>query len=102
MKNSDFEIPLHNLFKEKLATFDILDTKITMPSSEFRRICTELYATSNVVHIKIDKNYAKFNIDAEKKGRVFKIESNPALNYTIEKKRMINLIFNLRFLNMFV
>lgn len=101
MKNFDFEIPLNNLWKEKFAFFNSLDTKITMPSSEFRRICKELSAASNEVHIKIDKNYAKFYIDDENNGRAFTIESNPSLNYRIENKSMLNLTFSLQFLNMF-
>jgi proliferating cell nuclear antigen len=76
-----------------------------MPSSEFSRICRELYAINETVNIEVDKNYIKFYVNNENIGGGFTLESNDSdiadLQCKIETDSVVNLAFALRYLNMF-
>ena len=76
-----------------------------MSSSEFSRICRELYAINETVNIEVDKGYIKFHVNNESIGGGFTLESNdsdnPDLYCKIETKSEVNLAFALRYLNMF-
>ena len=60
-----------------------------MSSSEFSRICRELYAINETVNIEADKNYIKFYVNNETIGGGFTLLSNDSENA------------DLRYLNMF-
>ena len=76
-----------------------------MSSSEFSRICRELYAINETVNIEADKNYIKFYVNNENIGGGFTLESNDSdnmdLQCKIETDSVVNLAFALRYLNMF-
>ena len=76
-----------------------------MSSSEFSRICKELYAINETVNIEADKNYIKFYVNNENIGGGFTLESNDSENVEfqckIETDSVVNLAFALRYLNMF-
>ena len=77
-----------------------------MSSSEFSRICRELYAINETVNIEVDKNYIKFYVNNESIGGGFTLESNDSENEDLQCKietegNVINLAFALRYLNMF-
>jgi proliferating cell nuclear antigen len=105
-KSCEFEISLITIDSEHLG---IPDTKysslITMSSSEFSRICRELYAINETVNIEADKNYIKFYVNNENIGGGFTLESNDSdssdLQCKIETETVVNLAFALRYLNMF-
>ena len=105
-KSCEFEISLITIDTEHLG---IPDTKysslITMSSSEFSRICRELYAINETVNIEADKNYIKFYVNNENIGGGFTLESNDSdnmdLQCKIETDSVVNLAFALRYLNMF-
>lgn len=87
----------------------IPDTKysslITMSSTEFTRICRELYAINETVNIEAEKNYIKFFVNNETIGGGFTIEANDSSNLDeqciIKTDNNVNLAFALRYLNMF-
>ena len=87
----------------------IPDTKysslITMSSSEFSRICRELYSINETVNIQADNNFVKFYVNNENIGGGFSLESNdsdnPELQCKIETDTNVDLAFALRYLNMF-
>ena len=76
-----------------------------MSSSEFSRICRELYSINETVNIEADKNYIKFYVNNENIGGGFTLESNDSdnteLQCKIETDNVVNLAFALRYLNMF-
>ena len=76
-----------------------------MSSSEFSRICRELYAINETINIKADKNYIKFYVNNETIGGGFTLLSNDSENADlyckIETNSVVNLAFALRYLNMF-
>ncbi len=47
-----------------------------MSSSEFTRICRELYQLSETVMIETNKNYIKFSVSGEVVGGTIKIDAN--------------------------
>ena len=47
---------------------------ITMSSSEFTRICRELYSLNETVNIETSKNSIKFSVNSENVGGSIKIE----------------------------
>jgi proliferating cell nuclear antigen len=77
-----------------------------MSSSEFTRICRELYQLAETVIIETNKTFIKFSVSSEVVGGSIKIDSN---NDSCEKDEMtsinveepVNLAFALRYLNMF-
>ena len=105
-KGADFELSLITIDTEHLG---IPDTKyssfITMSSSEFARICRELYAINETVNIEADGNCVKFYVNNENIGGGFTLEANdsenPELQCKIETDTNVNLAFALRYLNMF-
>ena len=77
-----------------------------MSSSEFSRICRELYAINETVNIEVDKNYIKFYVNNENIGGGFTLEANDSESEDLQCKietegNNINLAFALRYLNMF-
>jgi proliferating cell nuclear antigen len=49
---------------------------VTMSSSEFTRICRELYQLSETVMIETNKNHIKFSVSGEVVGGSIKIDAN--------------------------
>jgi proliferating cell nuclear antigen len=47
-----------------------------MSSSEFTRICRELYQLSETVSIETNKNYIRFSVNGEVVGGTIKIDAN--------------------------
>ena len=76
-----------------------------MSSSEFARICRELYAINETVNIEADENCVKFYVNNENIGGGFTLEKNdsdnPEIQCKIETDTNVNLAFALRYLNMF-
>ena len=76
-----------------------------MSSSEFSRICRELYAINETVNIEADQTCVKFYVNNENIGGGFTLEANesdnPELQCKIETDTNVNLAFALRYLNMF-
>ena len=76
-----------------------------MSSSEFSRICRELYSINETVNIEADKNYIKFYVNNENIGGGCTLQSNDSdnvdLQCKIETDSVVNLAFSLRYLNMF-
>lgn len=87
----------------------IPDTKytslVTMSSTEFARICRELYAINETVIIETTKDYIKFDVNNTNIGGGFKIEKNDTTEIEeqciIANETDVNLSFALRYLNMF-
>ena len=78
---------------------------ITFSSSEFTRICRELYSLNETVNIETSKNSIKFSVNSENIGGSIKIEENDSSNQdeqcNIQVEETVNLAFALRYLNMF-
>ena len=78
---------------------------VTMSSSEFTRICRELYSLNETVNIETTKNSIKFSVNSENIGGSIKIEENDSGNQdeqcNIQVEETVNLAFALRYLNMF-
>ena len=78
---------------------------ITFSSSEFTRICRELYSLNETVNIETSKNSIKFSVNSENVGGSIKIEENDSNNTDeqciIQVDETVNLAFALRYLNMF-
>ena len=76
-----------------------------MSSSEFSRICRELYAINETVNIEADSEYIKFSVNNENIGGGFTLEKNDSdnldLQCKIETDTNVKLSFALRYLNMF-
>ena len=53
---------------------------ITFSSSEFTRICRELYSLNETVNIETSKNSIKFSVNSENVGGSIKIEENDSNN----------------------
>lgn len=78
---------------------------VTMSSSEFTRICRELYSLNETVNIETTKDSIKFSVNSENIGGSIKIEENDSSNQdeqcNIQVEETVNLAFALRYLNMF-
>ncbi len=76
-----------------------------MSSSEFTRICRELYSLNETVNIETTKDSIKFSVNSENIGGSIKIEENDSSNQdeqcNIQVEETVNLAFALRYLNMF-
>ena len=77
-----------------------------MSSSEFTRICRELYSLNETVNIEATKNVIKFGVNSESVGGMIKIEENDSDNLDEQtfinvEDEGVNLAFALRYLNMF-
>lgn len=76
-KVSDFTLSLITIDSEHLGIPDTqYGSVITMSSSEFTRICRELYQLSETVVIETSKTYVKFLVSGEVVGGTIKIEAN--------------------------
>jgi proliferating cell nuclear antigen len=80
-------------------------SEITMSSSEFTRICRELYQLSESVSIETNKQFVKFSVTSEVVGGSVKLDNNDSNNkddlISIRVEESVNLLFALRYLNMF-
>ena len=81
-------------------------SEITMSSSEFTRICRELYQLSETVSIETNKQFVKFSVTGEVVGGSVKLDANEVSGtkddyITIKVDESVNLSFALRYLNMF-
>ena len=78
---------------------------VTMSSSEFTRLCRELYSLNETVNIETTKDSIKFSVNSENIGGSIKIEENDSGNQdeqcNIQVEETVNLAFALRYLNMF-
>ena len=78
---------------------------VTLSSSEFTRICRELYSLNETVNIETTKDSIKFSVNSENIGGSIKIEENDSSNQdeqcNIQVEETVNLAFALRYLNMF-
>ena len=78
---------------------------VTLSSSEFTRICRELYSLNETVNIETTKDSIKFSVNSESVGGSIKLEKNDSSNLeekcSIEVVENVNLAFALRYLNMF-
>ena len=78
---------------------------VTLSSSEFTRICRELYSLNETVNIETSKNSIKFSVNSENVGGSIKIEENESSNSDeqciVQVEEAVNLAFALRYLNMF-
>ena len=99
-KRCEFEISLVEIETEHLG---IPDNKyssfITMSSSEFSRICKELYIINETVNIEANKNYIKFytyNENTNIQGS-FTLQSNDSENVELQCKIEIDSVVNLSF-----
>jgi proliferating cell nuclear antigen len=76
-----------------------------MSSSEFTRICRELYQLSETVAIETNKGYIRFSVVGEVIGGTIKIDANETNekdeSTLINVEEPVNLSFALRYLNMF-
>jgi len=76
-----------------------------MSSSEFTRICRELYQLAETVVIETNKTFIKFSVSSEVVGGSIKIDANDSgekdENTVVNVEEPVNLAFALRYLNMF-
>lgn len=76
-----------------------------MSSSEFTRICRELYQLAETVIIETNKNSIKFSVNSEVVGGSIKIDANDSCEKDemtiVNVEEPVNLAFALRYLNMF-
>lgn len=94
-KTSEFSLSLITIDSEHLG---IPDTKyssiITLNSSEFTRICRELFALSETVVIETNKRFVKFIVSSEVVGGSIKIEENePGEKEEITSINVISIFF---------
>lgn len=96
-KTSEFSLSLITIDSEHLG---IPDTKyssiITINSSEFTRICRELFALSETVIIETDKKFVKFIVSSEVVGGSIKIEENDSGEKDEETTINVNKQFSLK------
>lgn len=83
----------------------IYNSSVTLCSSEFTRICRELYTMNESVRIIAGKDQIKFEIENESYGGGFHIDANSSDNLDeqciIHTDTEVDLSFALRYLNMF-
>ena len=75
-----------------------------MSSSEFTRICRELYQLAETVIIETNKTYIKFSVSSEVVGGSIKIDANDGEKdekTVVDVEEPVSLAFALRYLNMF-
>ncbi len=105
-KTSDFTLSLITIDSEHLGIPDTnYSSIVTMSSSEFTRICRELYSLSETVVIETNKSHIKFSVSSEIVGGSIKIDANESNEKdemtTINVEEPVSLAFALRYLNMF-
>ena len=80
------------------------DSIVTLSSSEFGKMCRELYSINETVNIEVCKNYIKLYVNNETIGGGFTLEPNDSEDVDkqciIKSDNLINLAFALRYLNM--
>jgi len=101
---SEYDLKLMDIDQEHLG---IPDTEyaatITMPSSEFKRICTDLMALSESVSIEASKDGVKFSCAGDIGNGAVTLRSHnnvekPELNVEIELTEPVSLTFSLKYL----
>ncbi len=105
-KLSEFNLSLITIDSEHLGIPETqYGSEITMSSSEFTRICRELYQLSESVSIETNKQFVKFSVTSEVVGGSVKLDNNDSNNkddlISIRVEESVNLLFALRYLNMF-
>lgn len=105
-KQSEFNLSLITIDSEHLGIPETqYSAMVTMSSSEFTRICRELYSLNETVNIETTKTSIKFGVNGENVGGSIKIEANDSSNLDeqtiIQVEESVNLAFALRYLNMF-
>ncbi len=105
-KLSEFNLSLITIDFEHLGIPETqYGSEITMSSSEFTRICRELYQLSESVSIETNKQFVKFSVTSEVVGGSVKLDNNDSNNkddlISIRVEESVNLLFALRYLNMF-
>lgn len=105
-KLSEFNLSLITIDSEHLGIPETqYGSEITMSSSEFTRICRELYQLSESVSIETNKQFVKFSVTSEVVGGSVKLDNNDSSNkddlISIRVEESVNLLFALRYLNMF-
>jgi len=75
-----------------------------MSSAEFSKVCKNLLSMDELVNIKINENYVRFNIQNENFVGGFFFEENnsddPQLQFKIESENDVDLVFALSYLNL--
>ncbi|ESZ98331.1 hypothetical protein SBOR_1324 [Sclerotinia borealis F-4128] len=101
---SEYDLKLMDIDQEHLG---IPDTEyaavITMPSSEFKRICVDLMALSESVSIEASKDGVKFHCNGDIGNGAVTLRSHsnvdkPDLNVDIELSEPVSLTFSLKYL----
>lgn len=101
---SEYDLKLMDIDQEY---FGIPDTEytatITMPSAEFRRICTDLMAMSDSVSIEANKDGVKFSCNGDIGSGAVTLRSHtnvekPTENIDIELTEPVSLTFSLKYL----
>ncbi|EME28990.1 proliferating cell nuclear antigen [Galdieria sulphuraria] len=104
---SEFELKLMDIDSEHLG---IPDTKysaiVEMPSSEYRRICSDLGVMGDTVRISVSKESVKFQVDGDiGKGSVClhpsSVVDKPTEVVKISLEEPVDMIFSIRYLNYF-
>ncbi|GJD06928.1 Proliferating cellular nuclear antigen 1 [Galdieria sulphuraria] len=104
---SEFELKLMDIDSEHLG---IPDTKYSaimeMPSSEYRRICSDLGVMGDTVRISVSKESVKFQVDGDiGKGSVClhpsSVVDKPTEVVKISLEEPVDMIFSIRYLNYF-
>ena len=103
---SEFSLSLITIDSEHLGIPETqYGSEISMSSSEFTRICRELYQLSESVSIETNKSFVKFAVTGEVVGGSVKLDANESGSkedmITIKVDETVNLMFALRYLNMF-
>ena len=93
-KTSEFTLSLITIDSEHLGIPDTnYSSIVTMSSSEFTRICRELYQLSETVIIETNKTYIKFGVTSEVVGGSIKIDANDSC----EKDEMTSINVSLKY-----
>jgi proliferating cell nuclear antigen len=78
-------------------------SEITMNSSEFSKLCRELYSLSETVTFEISSTYVKFAVDGEvgSGSIMIKTSGDETMNDGVKPDDAVTLSFALRYLNLF-
>uniref|UniRef100_A0A0G4HYV8 DNA sliding clamp PCNA n=1 Tax=Chromera velia CCMP2878 TaxID=1169474 RepID=A0A0G4HYV8_9ALVE len=104
---SDFELKLMDIDSEHLGIPDTeYQASITMPSSEFQRICRDMVTFGDTMNIDVSKDGVKFSVTGDiGTGNITLKPKNdaekPEDNVIVEMSDKIDLAFGLKYLNLF-
>mmetsp|Transcript_32586 Transcript_32586/g.50562 ORF Transcript_32586/g.50562 Transcript_32586/m.50562 type:complete len:261 (-) Transcript_32586:39-821(-) len=107
-KVSEFELKLMEVEGDSLAIPDReYDANVTLPASEFQRICRDLTVIGETVLIEVSKEGVKFSGKGEMGSGVIQLrpsaefDAKPEETTTIETTKPVALSFGVKFLNLF-